>query len=74
MATSALGRTLRSAREAREWSRETLAAKSGTSVAAIARTELYGALPRMSTLYGWANALEIDAADLLVEQPAEATG
>lgn len=65
MATSALGRNLRSAREAREWSRETLARESGTSVPAISRTELYGKEPRLSTLYQWARALDVDPAELL---------
>lgn len=73
MATSQLGRNLRTAREARSWSRETLARESATSVPTIARTELYGAEPNLSILYAWALALDIEASDLLREtEPTEA--
>ena len=65
MATSTLGGNLRSAREGRGWSRETLARKSSTSVPAIARTELYGTEPRLSTLWKWALALEVEPTELL---------
>jgi transcriptional regulator with XRE-family HTH domain len=70
MATTTFGTQLRTAREARGWSRETLARQSGTSAPAIARTELYGTQPRLSTLEAWAKALELPLAVLL--GPAEA--
>lgn len=65
MATSPLGRKLRSAREARGWSRETLAKASGTSTANISRIELYGHVPSLSSVYAWALALELEPSDLL---------
>lgn len=72
MATSTLGTTLRRNREARGWSRATLAQKSGTSEPAIARTELYGNSPRLATLRQWADALEIDISVLLADTSTEA--
>lgn len=66
MATTTLGTALRVAREARGWSRATLAKKSGTSEPAIARTELYGNQPRLTTLEAWAEALDTSVGDLLV--------
>lgn len=57
---------LRAAREARGWSRATLADASGTSEPAISRTELYGNQPRLSTLEAWADALGLTVGDLLV--------
>lgn len=75
MATSPLGRNLRSAREARQWSRETLARESGTSVATIARTELNASYtPGVSHIYAWAQALEIEPGALLpLPEPSEAS-
>lgn len=64
--TSVLGVNLRRAREARDWSRAALAAKSGTSEPAIAKTELYGNQPRLTTLEAWAAALEVSVGELLV--------
>lgn len=71
MATTPLGTALRTEREAKGWSRATLALKSGTSEPAISRTELYGANPRISTLMRWANALEVELSSLV--EPDEAT-
>lgn len=68
MATSTLGTTLRATREAKQWSRATLAKRSGTSEPAIARTELYGSSPNIATLQRWAEALEVDISELLNEQ------
>ena len=68
MATSTLGTTLRATREAKGWSRATLAKRSGTSEPAVARTELYGSSPRLTTLRQWADALEVDISYLLNEQ------
>lgn len=68
MADSTLGTTLRRTREAKGWSRATLAKKSTTSEPAIARTELYGSSPRLATLRQWAEALEVDISFLLSEQ------
>lgn len=62
---NALPTILRNAREARGWSRRTLAGESGTSEAAIARTELYGDLPRLATLAAWAKALGMAPGDML---------
>ncbi len=45
-----LGEQLRSAREAKGWSRERLAEKSGVSTTTIAEAELYGRNLRVSTL------------------------
>ncbi len=71
MATTTLGSRLRTAREARGWSRATLAKQSGTSEPAVARTELYGNSPRLATLRLWADALELDMASFLDDDPAE---
>lgn len=70
MTDPTLGTTLRRTREAKGWSRATLAAKSGTSEPAIARTELYGSSPRLATLRLWAEALEVEVSALLNEQAA----
>lgn len=67
---TALGRNLRTAREAKGWSRATLARESSTSSAAIARAELYGRQPRLSTVRLWAEALGISLADLVTEVAA----
>lgn len=67
---TALAANLRSAREALGWSRATLARKSGTSTAAIARTELYGKQPRIPTVRAWAGALGTTIAVLLDEAEA----
>lgn len=68
MADSTLGTTLRRTREAKQWSRATLAKESGTSEPAIARTELYGSSPRLATLRRWADALEVDVSFLIDEK------
>ena len=70
--TSELGRTLRNLREAAEWSRETLAKKSGVSVATVARIELYGRSPSLGVLRSLAGALGIPAAALLSPEPETA--
>lgn len=70
MATSPLGTTLRTARNARGWSRATLARQSGTSEPTISRTELYGSRPRLSTLMAWADALGLSLGDLLAGEDA----
>lgn len=63
--TTDLGRRLRQLREERTWSRRTLADRSGTSEASIARTELYGHTPKLETLNRWAHTLEVGLGDLL---------
>lgn len=45
-----LGQRVRAAREAKGWSRQTLAAKSGVSVTTLCEIELYGRTPRTATL------------------------
>lgn len=72
MATTPLGIALRDARKARGWSRATLADASGTSEPAIARTELYGNQPRLTTLEAWASALDIPLVTLLNESDTDA--
>jgi transcriptional regulator with XRE-family HTH domain len=54
-------------REARGWSRETLADKSGTSAMTILRFELHGSDPSLSTLKAWADALDVTIAEMLYE-------
>lgn len=68
--TTTLGRNLRTAREAKSWSRAVLARESGTSPAAIARAELYGKQPRLSTIRLWADALGVSLAVLVTEEAA----
>lgn len=63
--TTDLGRRLRALREGRSWSRRTLAARSGTSEASIARTELYGHTPKLDSISRWATALDVALTDLL---------
>jgi transcriptional regulator with XRE-family HTH domain len=60
-----LGLELRTLREAKGWSRRTLADRSATSEASIARTELYGHTPKVTILSRWADALDVSVADLL---------
>ncbi len=67
---TALGRNLRRARETKGWSRATLARESSTSSAAIARAELYGRQPRLSTIRLWADALGVSLAVLVAEEAA----
>lgn len=69
--TDALGGNLRRARDARGLSRAALAAASGTSEPAIARTELYGSKPRLATLELWASALGVEVRDLVPEAVTE---
>lgn len=59
--------SLRLLREARGWSRETLADKSGTASLTILRAELHGSDPATSTIKAWADALGVSVADLLRE-------
>jgi transcriptional regulator with XRE-family HTH domain len=68
-----IGANLRKARERREWSRETLARKSGVSTPTIARCELYGKVPRLDNLTALAGALDVELAELLgtaAQEPA----
>lgn len=66
----ALGQHLRSLREAKGWSRETLARKSGTAPLTILRAEVHGTDPTLSSLTAWADALEVPLAELV--DPASA--
>lgn len=59
--------TLRTLREARGWSRETLADKSGTSAMTVLRFELHGSDPSLSTLKAWSDALGVSIAEMLRE-------
>jgi len=61
-----LGDELRTLREARGWSRRTLADRSATSEATIARAELNGKVPKVDIIARWAVALDVPVADLLV--------
>lgn len=56
---------LRTLREARDWSRETLAEKSGTSAMTVLRAELHDANPSISTVAAWAHALGVSVSDLM---------
>ena len=56
---------LRKLREARGWSRETLAEKSGTSAMTVLRAELHGSDPSLSTLTAWADALGVQIDELV---------
>lgn len=59
-----IGANLRRARERIVGSRRRLSDKSGVSEATIARIELYGALPNLSTLRALADALDMSVAEL----------
>lgn len=56
---------LRTLREARGWSRETLADRSGTSAMTVLRAELHDANPAISTVAAWAHALGVSVSDLM---------
>lgn len=60
-----LGAKLRSLREGKGWSRETLAKRSGTTPLTILRAEIHGSEPTLASLQRWANALGVPVADLL---------
>lgn len=71
--TSALGRSLRTLREARGWSRDTLASRAGVGEATIARVELYGHEPSLPVLRSLAVGLGVPLAHLLDElEPKDA--
>ena len=65
-----LGFRLRAAREAKGWSRETLARATGTSALTILRAEIHGSSPRIDTLTSWAEALDVSIGQLLAEEAA----
>lgn len=59
------GRRLRTLREAKGWSRDLLARKSGTAPLTILRAEVHGTDPVLSTVVAWADALGVPPADLV---------
>lgn len=70
--TSEFGRTLRTLRTARGWSRASLAYKAEVSEATVARLELYGAQsgPSVTVLQKLAAALDVPPGDLLASEDA----
>lgn len=72
--TSARGTRLRQAREGKGWSRRTLADKSGTSEATIARVELYEHQAGLDCWDAWSSILEVSLSDLLGEPVATPSG
>ena len=64
MQSSALGATVRAAREARGWSRATLAKQAAVSSGTVSSLELYGTAPRWDTVQSIARALDIDLSTL----------
>lgn len=52
-------------REARGWSRDLLARKSGTTALTILRAEVHGSDPAWSTVRSWAAALDVSVSDLI---------
>ena len=67
---SARGRRLRQAREAKGWSRRTLADRSGTSEATNARVELYEHQAGLDSWDAWSAHLGVPLADLLDDPPS----
>lgn len=67
------GRRLRTERDAKGWSRRTLADKSGTSEASIARVELTGHHAKLDSWDAWSAALAVPLSQLLDDtEPVEA--
>lgn len=66
------GRRLRQHREAKGWSRRTLADRSGTSEANIARVELNGHNAKLDSWDAWSACLEVPLSVLLDEPTTEA--
>lgn len=62
---SDLGRRLRSLREARGWSRDLLARKSGITTMTILRTEVHGTDPTLATVQSLATALDVTVSELV---------
>ena len=62
--TKALGSVIRTAREAKGWSRATLAREAGVAQGTISNVELYGTAPRWDTVQRLAHALDIDVSQL----------
>ncbi len=57
-----LGKVVRKAREARGWSRATLAREAGVAAGTISNLELYGTEPRWDTVRALAETLDLDLA------------
>lgn len=66
------GTRLRAEREARGWSRRTLADKAGTSESNIARVELYGHRAGLDQWDAWSDVLEVPLSRLLEDSEAAA--
>lgn len=62
-----MGQRLRALREGREWSRDLLARKSGTTALTILRAEVHGSDPALSTVMAWADALGVTLDELAGE-------
>lgn len=67
-----IGQRLRALREARGWSRETLARRSDTAPLTILRAEVHGSDPALSTVLAWADALDVSLGDLAGDTDPEA--
>lgn len=66
--TSPLGRAIRSERTSQGLTRQTLAARAGVSEPTVARIELYGQEPSLTTLGAIASALGVQVSVLMDEQ------
>lgn len=67
MPITELGQAVREAREAKGWSRATLAGHARIGATTVASIELYGRAPRLETVRSIARALGVPLADLLEE-------
>ena len=65
--TTERSQRVRSLREGKGWSRQTLARKAGVSEATVARIELYGQDVKLSTWEAMAQALDTPLTDLVGE-------
>lgn len=70
--TTERSQRVRSLREGKGWSRQTLARKAGVSEATVARIELYGQDVKLSTWDSMAQAFDVPLADLLtIKEPCQ---
>jgi len=68
--TTERSQRVRSLREGKGWSRQTLARKAGVSEATVARIELYGQDVKLSTWEAMADALDTPLVELVGEVAA----
>lgn len=67
-----MGSAIRTAREAKGWSRATLAQKAGVAPGTVSNVELYGTEPRWDTVQAIAAALGLDLDAVLSSAPSKA--